>query len=134
MYVNVLLIDIDSKIPNLALMKISHYHKDRRDNVGFNISNPDKIYASVIFKKNKHKVDGLHLMYPDAEIDIGGSGYDLHKSLPQEIEDLSPDYSLYPDCDTYYGFVSRGCIRNCHFYIVPKKEGMFKNLVRGGGI
>ena len=119
----VLLIDVDSTIPNIALMKISAYHKSKGDTVGFNISDPDKIYASVIFKKNKHMVDGLHMMYPDAEIDIGGSGYSLTKRLPEEIELETPDYSIYPDCDRYLGFTSRGCIRHCYFCIVHDKEG-----------
>lgn len=76
----VLLVDIDSKIPNLALMKIARYHRMQGDEVGFNIPNPDKVYASVIFKRNRHKVDGLRLFYPDADINIGGSGYDLSLS------------------------------------------------------
>ena len=70
----VLLIDVDSKIPNLALMKISAYHKSIGDEVGFNISKLDKIYASIIFNKNHHAMDGLSMLYPDAEIDIGGGG------------------------------------------------------------
>ena len=124
----VLLIDIDSTIPNLALMKICAYHKARGDEVGFSVTNPDKVYASVIFKKNRHLVDGLRFYYPDAEIDIGGPGYDLGKTLPAEIENATPDYDLYPDCDTYYGFTTRGCIRNCYFCIVRKKEGKFRRL------
>lgn len=124
----VLLIDIDSKIPNLALMKISAYHKSIGDEVGFSIEDPDKVYASVIFKKNRHAVDGLRFFYPNAEIDIGGSGYDLEKKLPKEIEEMTPDYSIYPDCDRYYGFTTRGCIRNCYFCIVHKKEGKFHTL------
>ena len=126
----VLLIDIDSKIPNLALMKISAYYKSRGDNVGFtNTDNPDMIYASVIFRKNKHKVDGIPFMYPGAKIEIGGPGYDLKKTLPDEIEFGKPDYSLYPECDYSIGFSSRGCIRNtktCPFCIVPIKEGAFR--------
>lgn len=122
----VLLIDVDSTIPNLALMKISAYHKSIGDEVGFHINDPEKVYASVIFKKNKHLVDGLKFLYPDAELDIGGSGYDLTKKLPDQIESMSPDYDLYPDCDRYYGFTTRGCIRNCPFCIVPRKEGKFR--------
>lgn len=122
----VLLIDVDSTIPNLALMKISAYHKSVGDEVGFHISDPDKVYASVIFKKNKHLVDGLKFLYPDAELDIGGSGYDLTKKLPDQIESMSPDYDLYPECDRFYGFTTRGCIRNCPFCIVPSKEGKFR--------
>lgn len=122
----VLLIDVDSTIPNLALMKISAYHKSVGDEVGFHISDPDKVYASVIFKKNKHLVDGLKFLYPDAELDIGGSGYDLTKKLPDQIESMSPDYDLYPECDRFYGFTTCGCIRNCPFCIVPSKEGKFR--------
>jgi hypothetical protein len=89
------------------------------------INNPDKVYASVVFKKNKHKVDGLKFFYPDSEIIIGGSGYDLHVKLPDEIEIMNPDYNLYPDMDYSIGYSSRGCDRNCSFCIVYEKEGKF---------
>ena len=69
--VNVLLVDVDSKIPNFALMKIAAYHRGIGDNVGFNVGDPGKVYASVVFRKNRHKVDGLRFLYPDADIDIG---------------------------------------------------------------
>lgn len=124
----VLLIDADSTIPNLALMKISAYHKSKGDTVGFNIADPDKVYCSIIFKKNRHMADGLRFLYPDAELDIGGSGYDLKKVLPPEIECMSPDYTLYPDNDSYYGFTTRGCIRHCPFCIVHDKEGSFRRI------
>jgi len=120
---DVLLVDVDSKIPNLALMKISAYHKDQGNNVGFNINDPDIVYASVIFEENEHKVDGLQFWYPDAEIRIGGSGYDLSKKLPNEVEYMKPDYSLYPEIDYSMGFTTRGCIRDCEFCVVPRKEG-----------
>lgn len=124
----ILLVDADSKIPNLALMKISAYHKAKGDIVGFDVSNPDKVYCSIIFKKNRHLADGLQFFYPNAEIDIGGSGYDLKKVLPAEIECMTPDYSLYPDNHSYYGFSTRGCIRHCPFCIVHDKEGSFKKV------
>jgi len=92
----VLLVDVDSKISNLALMKISAYHKLLGDTVGFGIENPDKVYISCIFKKNAGQAKGIARYYPDAEIDIGGSGVDLKKQLPNEIEMIKPDYDLYP--------------------------------------
>lgn len=122
---NVLLIDVDSKMPNLALMKISAYHKSIGNRVGFNNTNdPDIVYASVVFKKNKHNVDGLQFYYPGAEIIIGGSGYDINVKLPDEIEYMKPDYSLY-NIDYSLGYSSRGCNRSCYFCIVPDKEGMY---------
>lgn len=128
---NVLLIDVDSTIPNIALMKLSAYYKSKGDNVGFLVQDPDVVYASVVFQQNKHKVDGLPFYYPNAEIHIGGSGYDLSSKLPDEIEYLKPDYSLYSECDYSIGYSSRGCIRNnttCPFCIVPVKEGKFRRV------
>lgn len=124
----VLLIDVDSKIPNLALMKLAAWHRSQGDEVGFNVTNPTHVYASVVFKKNKHRVDGLRHYYPDAEIVVGGSGYDLAATLPAEVERLAPDYSLYPGMDYSMGFTSRGCVRSCYFCIVPKKEGKYRRV------
>lgn len=122
----ILLIDIDSKMPNLALMKISAYRKRLGDDIGFNnVDNPDIVFASVIFRKNKHVVDGLQFFYPESEIMIGGSGYDLSTKLPPEIENMKPDYDLYPDMEYSLGYSSRGCNRNCSFCIVHEKEGKF---------
>jgi len=125
------LVDYDSKIPNLALMRVSSYHKSLGDEVRYSKGKKasialdvDKIYISCIYKKNKKHVntfiDSLNNEYSDSpvEIDVGGSGYDLKKVLSDEIESMKPDYSLYPDCDSSYGFSSRGCPRVCSFCIV----------------
>ena len=142
----ILLVDVDSTIPNLALMKISSFYKSKGDNVklvkiklkrhkdgtlkeGIKVDlsdKPDKIYISVIFKKNKQVVDDLVSQHSDITFDIGGSGYDLHKTLPDEIENMKPDYTLYPDNDASIGFSSRGCFRKCGFCIVHEKEGAFR--------
>lgn len=122
----VLLIDIDSKIPNLALMKISTYHKALGDDVSFNnTDSPDMVYASIIFNKNKTLANSLKFYYPNAEIIIGGSGYNLNSKLPDTIETLKPDYDLYPEIDFSLGYTTRGCNRSCGFCIVPQKEGNF---------
>jgi len=120
------LVDVDSKIPNLALMKISAYHKARGDEVGFDVTEPDRVVASVVFTQNRWKADALRFMFPGAEIVAGGSGYDLTATLPDEIERLKPDYDLYPAIAYSLGFTTRGCIRRCPFCIVPEKEGRFR--------
>ena len=117
------LIDVDSKIPNLALMKISAYYKKKGDTVGFNLSNPDKIFSSIIFTKNKGKakngsLDKVKRIY-------GGSGYNLSDWLPDDVEYIKPDYDLYPSSYSQ-GFTTRGCINKCSFCIVPLKEGKFQ--------
>ena len=112
--------DVDSTIPNLALMKISAYHKMRGDSVEMYsplwLDDYDKIYASKIFDFS----DGSGLITD--RMDIGGTGYDLHKTLPQEIEELQPDYSLY-QYPHNIGFTMRGCRLRCSFCLVPEKEG-----------
>ena len=122
----ILLVNVDSKIPNLALMKISAYHKNKGDIVGFDITNPDIVYISCVFTQNAEKARGIATYYPDSEIVFGGSGIDISKKLPDDIEYLCPDYSIYPNCDYSMGYTTRGCIRSCPFCIVPKKEGFFK--------
>lgn len=113
----VLLIDIDSKIPNLALKKIEKYYLDKEDEVYWNFPLMrflvDKIYVSCIYTWNKAKCKEWQ---KDAE--IGGSGWDLRKVLPKEIEKVKPKINL--------GFTTRGCIRNCEFCIVQEKEGKIR--------
>ncbi len=128
MVLKILLIDADSTIPNLALMKLSAWHKAHGHEVGFNVSDPDMIYASIIFAKNRNMLNGLRFFYPRAEIIIGGSGYDLKAKLPTEVERICPDYSLYPELNYSMGFTSRGCVRDCYFCIVPQKEGKYRRV------
>lgn len=118
------LIDVDSKIPNLALMKISAYHKAKGDAVDFYnplLDRPDKIYASKVFDFT----DDYNYFPDSSEVIKGGSGYSLEKTLKNKIENQYPDYGLY-DCGYAMGFTTRGCVRNCDFCIVPEKEGKIR--------
>ena len=118
------LFDIDSKYHNLALMKISAWHKSFGDQT--EIYNPlmkktyDRVYVSKIF--SKHNIEEGYI--PGNSI-IGGSGFSLKTVLPYDMEHIMPDYSLY-NLDYSLGFTTRGCIRNCKFCIVPEKEGKIK--------
>jgi len=104
---NIGLIQVDGKLPNIALMKLSKYHKEKGDKVtlvDLSTLGIDAWYGSKIF--------------------MGGSGYNLSEELPKGIDELTPDYNLY-NTDYSIGFTSRGCGRNCGFCIVEEKEGKF---------
>lgn len=131
------LIDVDGhNFPNLALMKISAYHKSKGDSVEWYqpmfSGHMDKVYMSKVFSFTPD-----YEYYIDADSVIrGGTGYcismqdgkevyDKSKDhvLPYEIEHQYPDYSIYGITDTAYGYMTRGCPRGCSFCIVEKKEG-----------
>lgn len=122
------LIDVDGRnFPNLALMKIAAYHKSKGDEVQWYMpfdDRYDKVYLSKVFT---HTEDYGYCINAD-ETERGGTGYDLHKTLPAEIDNLQPLYEIYPQVDskTAYGFLTRGCPNKCQWCIVPKKEGGIK--------
>lgn len=151
------LIDVDGhNFPNLALMKISAWHKAQGDNVEWCLpmAHYDIVYQSKVFDETySPDIDWV----PFADIIIkGGTGYfrriddeaaevyylnvwlpvgsatvfhmgkeTYNEFLPYEVEHMYPDYSLYPKYarDTSYGFLTRGCPRNCGFCCVTQKEG-----------
>lgn len=108
---------------NMALMKISAYHKSKGDDVKWHLgAEPcDLLYCSKIFSNDW--TNDIYNYYADKVIK-GGTGYNLEVKLPDEIEHIYPDYSLYPNLkNTAIGFLTRGCPNNCPFCIVTKKEG-----------
>lgn len=122
------LIDVDGHhFPNLALMKLSAWHKKHGDYVSwyqplFAVEPFDVVYMSKVFTFTQD--------YPYAinakEIIKGGTGYKLYSDLPSEVEGIFPDYTIYPKYGYAIGFLTRGCIRNCPWCIVPKKEGRIR--------
>lgn len=141
------LIDVDGhNYPNLPLMKISAWHKAQGDHVEWydafcGLAEPyDKVYMSKVFSFTPDYDRPIYAK----EIEKGGTGYcietidgkeifhkEKNKNLPEEIEHIYPDYSLYPDMtkDTAYGFLTRGCPRGCDFCIVKDKEGLCSRKV-----
>ncbi len=116
----VLLLNIDSKLPNIALKKIEMWHKQQDDEVIWDmpimLGQTDKAYASCIFTKNTNVMINYKGLYP--ELIAGGTGYDLAVKLPPEIDAMKPRLN--------YGFTTRGCIRKCPFCVVPKAEGSIR--------
>ena len=112
--------------PNIALAKIARYHKERGDEVEWALpfEHYDILYMSKIF----NFTPDIDIAYNADKIIKGGTGYDIYSKLPDEIDRLQPDYSIYPNVpsDTAYGFLTRGCRRNCSWCVVPRKEGKVK--------
>lgn len=116
-----------TEMQNLGLSGYPHKRKVTIDAAGY-----DRVYVSNIFEQNAHRVTVTNC----AAVEYGGIGSrDPHKQLPPEIEAALPYYE--PGEKDTYGFITRGCIRNCWFCKVPKFEGRLKeynpveSIVRG---
>lgn len=127
------LLQLDGKIPNLALMRVAAHHRSRGDDVELTIiGNPkelprklvglgDVVYASAIFTSTRPLVEELLRVRPEAI--VGGTGWSLETLESRRIYTKSTDYSIYPTFIQSLGFTQRGCRLSCEFCIVPKKEG-----------
>lgn len=123
---------IDGKLPNLALMKLSHWHKARGDEVHFSrkvrrgMFEPayDLVYGSTIFEASARLVEEFRKQFPGASVGGTGSGdlATVEATIGEPIYE-NYDYSLYPDFTGSIGFAARGCRLKCGFCVVPKKEG-----------
>lgn len=114
------LIDIEPRIFNTAYMQISHHHKMLGDSVEWAMplryDDYDILYCSSLFDyTDKSQV-------PQRAI-CGGTGFDLTTKLSF---DCKLDYSIYPNCKTSYIWFSRGCLKNCPWCVVRRKEGYLK--------
>lgn len=116
------LVDVDGhNFPNLAIMKLATYHKQRGDEVewAFPLLPYNRVYMAKVFTFTQDDITA----YQTDDIVRGGTGYDLQSKLPADVENCYPDYSIYRITDTAYGYLTRGCPRGCPFCIVAEKEG-----------
>ncbi len=114
------LYNLEPRIVNSAMMQVSTYHKSKGDHIElFNHllkDSYDKIYAFSIFSFTDKG-------YVTSKMIKGGTGFDIESRLPDEIVECDYDWDLYPQCDFSIIWFSRGCIRDCPFCVVRKKEG-----------
>lgn len=145
----VLLLQLDGKMPNIALMRIAAHHRDRGDFVHLQqcrrsdgkplrkgdllgvverglFDQWDKVYASLIFTKTQGVARRLREVYSQAV--IGGTGWNFSVLEDIGITMARMDYSDYPACKVSIGFSQRGCRLNCGFCVVPQKEGQVRDV------
>jgi len=153
----ILLVDTGTKLPSLALMRLSTYHKALGDEVAllnfgdttFDPGKFDQVYVSVIFTRSKPEVEKLRAVYGQKVI-VGGPGWDLTTRLPAEIEACRPDWNLYNSeilyprirgpysrqtrmakaqmiADSGIGRLTSGCNRTCAHCRVPRMEGKLRS-------
>jgi hypothetical protein len=135
---NILLLHLDGRLPNLALMRIAAHHRAIGDRVelrragNFGALEPwlddptwDRVYGSLIFERTRPLAERACVVYPS--IVLGGTGWDLKTTLADAgVEDGELDYSDYPQWKQSIGFTQRGCRLACEFCVVPRKEGKIK--------
>ena len=121
MRIGLIAVDGRNGFPNLALMRLSNWHKRRGDTVEWwtGFTHYDRVYMSKVFTFTPD----FDTVINAEEIVTGGTGYKDFGSLPPEVEACQPDYTLYPNWKPAIGFLTRGCFRSCDFCIVPRKEG-----------
>jgi hypothetical protein len=120
------LLPMAAALPNVALMRLSSYHKALGDEVIFKpqpFDRCDRVYISTQFTWQRRKVEEVAAHFrTHADVVIGGSGWDFAVQLPAEVDVMPNDYDLY-GIDYGIGYSSRGCIRHCAFCMVPRAEG-----------
>ncbi len=140
----VLIVPIDGKLPNLALMRLAAWERSRGAEVTWRHELPrhdlftpqfDRVWGSAIFSTSRKAVERLKATYPHAV--VGGSGGDAHIRIDQQLSPtdehgkpgpvpndfVGVDYSAYPDFTASLGYAMRGCRFRCDHCVVPGQEG-----------
>jgi len=131
----VLLLQLDGKLPNVALMRLAAHFRDRGQGVVLRqagnakaiepqFGDPawDAVYGSLIFERTRSLGEQVRRIYPRAV--LGGTGWDLATTLESiGVTTMRQEYSAYPAWSSSIGFSQRGCRLRCPFCVVPRKEG-----------
>lgn len=127
------LLHADGALPNLALMRLGSYFRERGETVAMIRpgdrrlwNEPGEIFGSSIFAFSA--AARVRAEREWGAITWGGTGVRIESSLAEVAADVDwdsvrPDYSFYPREDRSIGFTQRGCRQRCSFCVVPKKEG-----------
>lgn len=131
------LVQLDGDLPNLALMRLAHWHRAQGHTAVFTRSvyrqlfepeRYDRVYASAIFNFSAPTVELLKNEWPEA---IVGGTYQLKPREDYQgprVEQFTGtyekyDYSDYPAFKASIGFTQRGCRLRCAHCVVPWMEG-----------
>lgn len=125
------LVHLGGALPNIALMRLSSFHKLQGDRVILRptpLDGCDRVYISSLFTWLRPKAEALAAQFrATADVVLGGSGIGLDIHLPEAVDVMPNDYSLY-SLDYGMGYSTRGCIRKCAFCPVPKAEGHIRDV------
>lgn len=143
---NVLVLQLDGKMMNLACARLLAWHRAAGDRVELRhaanagavqprLGDPawDRIYGSLIFERTRPLAERVRRIYP--AIELGGTGWDFvggiqlsNTTLPPDVEAMPPDYSGWPMLNASIGYTQRGCRLSCGFCVVPRKEGKIREV------
>jgi hypothetical protein len=143
---NVLILQLDGKMMNLAAGKLLAWHVAAGDRVELRhaanwtavqprLGDPiwDRVYGSLIFERTRPLAERVRRLYP--QIELGGTGWDFvagvqvsNTVLPAEIEALRPDYTGWPKMTSSLGYTHRGFRLSCGFCVIPRKEGKIRTV------
>jgi hypothetical protein len=115
------LYNLEPKMVNAAMMKVSTYHKQRGDIVEIYDPEHPKTIFNRVYAFSMFDFTPKDNVTP--EMICGGTGFDVKSALLPEIDGCAYDWTLYPDCDFSMLWFSQGCIRHCPWCIVHDKEG-----------
>lgn len=124
------LLPVDSLMPNLALMRLSAWHKAQGHHTERAFPLAADTYDVVYRSKQFDFTPDDTVPWP-CEVVSGGTGYDLATLLTDEQDTTYPDYDLF-GCAYALGRITRGCVRRCPWCVVWRQDGTVRQVAELG--